>query len=224
MIKTKKLCKRYKKKDKIIHALNNINLEFEYGKLYAIIGDSGSGKSTLLNHLGLLDIPTEGKIIIDNIVIDKNTSEKEKTIVRQNNIGFIFQDFYLDSNLKAFENVMIPMYLNKKNTKSSMKENSIKILEYLGLKERVNHYPREMSGGEQQRVAIARAIANKPKIILADEPTGNLDKSNEKKIFKFLKRLSESGCCVIIATHSDAIKEYTDNIIVLKSGQVINYE
>lgn len=224
MIKVRKLSKHYKKNDNIIYAIDNINLEFEYGKLYAIIGESGSGKSTLLYQLGLLDQPSYGKISFDNIIINSETKESEKTTIRRRKIGFVFQDFYLDANLKAYENVMLPMYLDKKKSKKNMKENSIKILEYFGLENRIHHYPKEMSGGEQQRVAIARAIANNPKIILADEPTGNLDKKNEESIFNFLKKISEFGCCVIIATHSDTIKKYTNNIITLKNGRVVHNE
>lgn len=160
--------------------MSNINVKFYSGKLYAIMGESGSGKSTLINILGLVDNFDAG----DYIIYDKNLKtigEEEICKIRMKNIGFIFQDIYLDTNLKAYENVMLPMLINR-NIKNK-KEKSLELLKSVKLEDRVNHFPQQLSGGEEQRVAIARALANDPTIILADEPTGNLDKKNEKIIF-----------------------------------------
>ena len=135
-------------------------------------------------------------------------------------IGFVFQDFYLDEHLKAYENVMLPMLINKEIKKEERKEKACKLLIDLGLRDRINHFPKEMSGGEQQRVAIARSLANDPKIILADEPTGNLDEENEKLVFETLKDLSKKGKCVIVVTHSEEIKKYADKILTINKGKL----
>lgn len=213
MISVNNLSKYYNAKDKQIIVLKNVNIQFEYGKMYAIFGKNGSGKSTLLHILGLLDKQSNGIIKIDKDLISSNTSEEKKTKIRCQKIGFIFQKFYLDNNLRAYENVMIPMYMNSKIKKKEIKNNAIELLNSLNLKDKIYHYPNELSGGEQQRVAIARALANNPKIILADEPTGNLDKNNEKMVFSILKGLANNGCCIIVATHSETIKKYADEII-----------
>lgn len=137
-------------------------------------------------------------------------NDKDLAKIRMQHIGFIFQDFYLDPYLKAIENVIVPMYINKIIAKENRKSKAIELLDRVGLKERIHHFPRELSGGEQQRVAIARALANDPDIILADEPTGNLDSTNEKMVFEQLKKLSKDGKCVIVVSHSDLAKKYAD--------------
>ena len=213
------VCKVYKTKNEEIKALENVSYEFKPGKMYAIMGHSGSGKSTLISILGLIENYTSGKITINNEDISK-LKDNDLSDLRMKYIGFVFQDFYLDEHLKAYENVMLPMLINKNIKKSERKEKAIKLLTELGLSERINHYPREMSGGEQQRVAIARSLANDPKIILADEPTGNLDETNEKLVFETLKKLAQNGKCVIVVTHSEEIKNYADEILKINKGKL----
>ena len=200
-------------------ALNQISYQFEAGKFYAIIGQSGSGKSTLISILGLIDRPSSGKYYLNGEDVFKLDDYKLSKL-RNKEIGFIFQNFYLDEHLKAYENVMIPMIINENIPKDERKNRAITLLKKLNLEKRVNHFPKEMSGGEQQRVAIARALANEPNIILADEPTGNLDKKNENMIFEELKRLSLAGKLVIVVSHSDEIKKYADIILELKDGEL----
>ena len=205
-------------KEKIV-VLNNINTKFEEGKTYAIMGNSGSGKTTLLNILGTLDILTSGKMLIDSEEILR-LKENEKAYIRMKKIGFIFQEFYLNQYMTVQENIMQPMYINKEYDKTAKKQRTNELIEMMGLSQRKKHYPKELSGGEQQRVAIARALANKPDIILADEPTGNLDKNNEQKIFEILNSLSKNGKCVIIVSHSNVVKKYADIILNLEEGKL----
>lgn len=219
LIYIKGLTKKYQRNKEDIVALDNINIKFEIGKFYAVMGHSGSGKSTLINIIGLIETATSGQYYLNGKNIS-DLNENEKANIRAKYFGFIFQDYNLDPNLKAYENVMLPMLIDKKVKNKDAKEKAIKLLESLDLAHRINHYPKELSGGEQQRVAIARALANNPEIILADEPTGNLDKKNEQKIFSDLKKLSESGKCVIVVSHSLEIKEYADVIFTLEDGTI----
>ena len=219
LIYIKGLTKKYQRNKEDIVALDNINIKFEIGKFYAVMGHSGSGKSTLINIIGLIETATSGEYYLNGKNIS-DLNENEKANIRAKYFGFIFQDYNLDPNLKAYENVMLPMLIDKKVKNIDAKEKAIKLLESLDLAHRINHYPKELSGGEQQRVAIARALANNPEIILADEPTGNLDKKNEQKIFSDLKKLSESGKCVIVVSHSLEIKEYADVIYTLEDGTI----
>lgn len=220
LIYIKGLTKKYQRNKEDIVALDNINIKFEIGKFYAVMGHSGSGKSTLINIIGLIETATSGEYYLNGKNIS-DFNENEKANIRAKCFGFIFQDYNLDPNLKAYENVMLPMLIDKKVKNIEAKEKAIKLLESLDLTHRINHYPKELSGGEQQRVAIARALANNPEIILADEPTGNLDKKNEQKIFSDLKKLSESGKCVIVVSHSLEIKEYADVIYTIDEGKII---
>ena len=213
------VCKVYKTKNDEVKALDNVSYEFKPRKLYAIMGHSGSGKSTLISILGLIETYTSGKITIDKKDISK-LKDDELSDLRMKYIGFVFQDFYLDEHLKAYENVLLPMLINKEIKKEERKEKAIKLLTDLGLKDRINHFPKEMSGGEQQRVAIARSLANNPEIILADEPTGNLDEENEKLVFETLKDLAKKGKCVIVVTHSEEIKKYADEILKINKGKL----
>lgn len=213
------VCKVYKTKNDEVKALDNVSYEFKPGKLYAIMGHSGSGKSTLISILGLIETLTSGRITINNKDISK-LKDDELANLRMKYIGFVFQDFYLDEHLKAYENVLLPMLINKEIKKSDRKEKALKLLTDLGLNERINHYPKELSGGECQRVAIARSLANDPKIILADEPTGNLDEENEKLVFETLNDLAKKGKCVIVVTHSEEIKKYADEILKITKGKL----
>ena len=213
------VCKVYKTKNDEVKALDNVSYEFKPGKLYAIMGHSGSGKSTLISILGLIETLTSGRITINNKDISK-LKDDELANLRMKYIGFVFQDFYLDEHLKAYENVLLPMLINKEIKESDRKEKALKLLTDLGLNERINHYPKELSGGEQQRVAIARSLANDPEIILADEPTGNLDKKKKKLVFETLNDLAKKGKCVIVVTHSEEIKKYADEILKITKGKL----
>lgn len=214
------IIKKYHLKEELILAINNLSYNFEYGKMYAIMGHSGSGKSTLVQCLGLLDKIDSGKIYIDGKDISKITM-KEQNALRNRKIGFIFQSYYLNNTMKAYENVMLPMLINGDYNSLDLRKKSKDLLCEVGLGERINHYPKELSGGEQQRVAIARAIANNPSIILADEPTGNLDEENEKYILEKLKKMSEEGKCVIIVSHNNIVKEYADVVINMRKGKFL---
>lgn len=218
-LKLENICKVYNSKTEKVIALNQINYQFEVGKFYAIMGHSGSGKSTLISILGLIDRPSSGKYYLNGEDVFKLDDYKLSKL-RNKEIGFIFQNFYLDEHLKAYENVMIPMIINENIPKDDRKNRAITLLKKLNLEKRINHFPKEMSGGEQQRVAIARALANEPNIILADEPTGNLDKKNELMVFEELKNLSLAGKLVIVVSHSDEIKNYADIILELKDGEL----
>lgn len=218
-MKLENLYKTYNTKNREIEALKDINYEFLDGKFYAIKGYSGSGKSTLIRIMGLLDKPSSGKYIIASKDISNLTSD-ELAYLRMKHIGFVYQEFNLDENLTALENVMLPMLINECIKREDRENIAKNLLDKLGIIERCNHYPRELSGGEQQRVSIARALANNPKIILADEPTGNLDEDNEKMVFTKLKKLSQEGKCVVVVSHSNEIDDYADVVINLNKGKL----
>ena len=211
--------KEYMKKKEKISVLENINVKFEKEKLYAIMGESGSGKTTLLNIIGTLDTLTQGKLLINDKEII-NLKDEEKAKIRMKEIGFVFQNFYLNPNMTVEENIMQPMYINPEYNKISMEEKTEELIKTVGLESRRTHYPKELSGGEEQRVAIGRALANNPEIILADGPTGNLDKNNEIKILEILKDLNKKGKCVIIVSHSNKVIEYADKVLNLKEGKL----
>ena len=217
VIKLKNINKSFELKDEKIKALKNVNLSFEDNMFYAIKGHSGSGKSTLISILGLIDKATSGTYLLNNEDINNMSDDKLSTL-RMKNIGFVFQSFNLEENLTAIENVCIPMLINKDIKIKDRKNNAIKLLGDLGLKDRLNHKPKELSGGEQQRVCIARALANDPKILLCDEPTGNLDRKNEKIVFDMLKELSKKGKCIIVVSHSNDVDKYADKIIKINEG------
>ncbi len=217
MIRLENIYKEYKLGKESIVALNNVSVEFQEGKMYAIMGRSGSGKSTLVHILGLLDSPTSGHIYLDNKDITNLKEDKAQEIIGQN-IGFVFQKFYLNNNLTALENVILPSLINKEITKDERRKKAIKLLKLVGLENRLNHKPKELSGGEAQRVAVARSLINNPKIIIADEPTGNLDKTSELTIFKLLKEISKQDKIVIVVSHNELIKEYADKVYYLDDG------
>ncbi len=217
IIKTENLVKRYFLEGTYIEAITDINLNVTKGEMVALMGPSGSGKSTLLHILGGIDIPTEGKVFIKEQDIF-SLSEKKLARFRNINIGFVFQFHYLLPEFTALENVMIPVQIyNKKEAR----EKAEKILIRLGLKDRLNHKPSQMSGGEQQRVAIARAIVNNPSVLLADEPTGNLDTFNTQIVMEMLKELNKkNNVTMVIATHDEEVAKYCDRIIFLRDGRL----
>lgn len=215
ILKATELTKIYNEK---VIAVNNVSMKIEKGKFYAIMGHSGSGKTTLLNLLGLLDSPTSGEVLIDG-VSSANFSSDKKAEIRMKKIGFVFQSYFLNPKLKAYENVMLPMYINKSYKFEQMRQRALKLLADLNLGDRAEHYPRELSGGEQQRVAIARALANDPDYILADEPTGNLDIDNEKVVLDILKGLCEKeGKSVIVVSHNPVVENYADRTFHMGKG------
>ena len=199
-------------------AVDYVSLTVNQGEFIAVMGQSGSGKSTLLQIAGLLDTCTSGQVIIngnDVSTLDKNAIAD----VRMENLGFVFQAFHLNAHLKLYENVMVPMLINDKFTSmNDMKEQAMQLIDSVGLTNRKEHYPFELSGGEQQRVAIARALANDPDFILADEPTGNLDSKNELMVFEELKKLCYLGKGVLVVSHNDAVIDFADKIYTMKDG------
>lgn len=222
IIIAKNICKSYYKKnikEKLI-ILDNISIKFETGNFYAIMGHSGSGKTTFINILGLIDNFDSGSLSIDEINIDNSFNDNKMSKIRMENIGFVFQDFQLDNNLKAIENVIFPMLINKNIPKSEREVIAARLLDKMDLSDRKYHYINELSGGERQRVAIARALANNPNFLLADEPTGNLDKKMEANIFGFLKTLTKDGKCIIVVSHSEEVKKYADKVFVLDDGKI----
>lgn len=215
-----KVCKSYKKKSSNIKILTDVSVEFYTNKFYALVGDSGCGKSTLIKILGLIENCDSGEYLLYNENI-RNLDDNFLSNLRMKNMGFIFQGVYLNPTLKAYENVMVPMLINKEIERKSRKLLATEILEKVGLAERINHFPGELSGGEQQRVALARALVNNPSIILADEPTGNLDKKNEEYVFKLLKDLSQKGKCVVVVSHSDNVRKYADEVFKIIDGKLV---
>lgn len=218
VIKTENLGKVYGKKDNKVVALDNVNIAVEKGEFVAVIGASGSGKSTLLHQLGGVDKPTSGKVIIDDEDIYK-LSEDKLAVLRRRKIGFVFQSFNLIPVLTVDENVRMPALLDHQKVDEEYYKDLIKTI---GIEKRLNHLPSELSGGQQQRVAIARALINKPSIILADEPTGNLDSETSKEIIEMLKlSVRKYNQTAIIITHDLGIAEQADRIIKIKDGKVV---
>ncbi len=221
VIELTKINKFYIKNNNKINALININISFEKGKFYAIMGHSGSGKSTLINILGLMNKCNSGDYLLNGQNINDLT-DQESSKIRMKEIGFIFQEFYLEESMTAKENVILPMLINKEIAKKDRERIAKNLLKKFDLLERQDHFPKELSGGEKQRVCIARALANNPSIILADEPTGDLDEKNEKIIFNYLKDLSKEGKCVIVVSHSKEVKLYADKVIFIKNGELVS--
>lgn len=219
MIKITDLEKVYRTEDIETVALNKLSLEVKEGEFVAIMGPSGCGKSTLLNILGLLDDPDGGSFIFNDTEI-ANYNERKRAELRKRNIGFVFQSFNLIDELTVFENVELPLiYLNVKTSERKQKVEAV--LEKMQIMHRRNHFPQQLSGGQQQRVAVARAVVNKPKLILADEPTGNLDSTNGNEVMQLLTDLNEQGTTIIMVTHSEHDARYSHRIIRLLDGQVV---
>lgn len=221
MIKVQNLRKVYKVGGEKVVALNNISLHIQPGEFCCIVGTSGSGKSTLLNMLAGLEKPTKGKVKIDGKMVSKMT-EKELAVFRQQTIGFIFQSYNLMPTLTAVENVAFPLMFKGVDRKTREKK-ARKILKKMGLGERMEHKPGELSGGQQQRVGIARAFVGKPKVIFADEPTGNLDSATTEQVMKMLLEISQqNGITFVMVTHDPELARIAPRIITLKDGQVIS--
>lgn len=220
MIKTEKLSMLFTTEEVQTKALNEVTLHVEQGEFVAIMGPSGCGKSTLLNILGTLDSPTSGSYFFEGKQVDK-MNENQLTALRKNNLGFIFQSFNLIDELTVYENVELPLvYMGIKT--AQRKEIVNKVLEKVNLLHRANHYPQQLSGGQQQRVAIARAVVTDCKLLLADEPTGNLDSVNGVEVMELLSELNRQGTTIIIVTHSQRDATYAHRIIRLLDGQIVS--
>ncbi len=210
--------KTYIKNKTEITAVNNVNFKFESGKLYVITGKNGSGKTTLLQCMGTIDTFSSGILKINNENVS-HLSNNQLADIRKRNVGFIYQQIYLNSNLTALENVIVPLYLTKMTKESRLKKGE-KLLEQVDMLSRKNHFPKELSGGEQQRISIARALANDPSIILADEPTASLDSENEEKVYQIFKKIVQNGKCVIIVSHNSKALNYADVVLKMKNGNL----
>ena len=220
MLRTENLTRIFRTDEVETIALNGVNIEVNDGEFIAIMGPSGCGKSTLLNILGLLDSPTEGKYWLDDVEVG-HLKERERTAYRKGRIGFVFQSFNLIDELTVEENVDLQLkYLGVK--KEERKQRVLDILRKVKLSHRAKHYPHQLSGGQQQRVAIARAVVGKPSIILADEPTGNLDSKNGMEVMQLLSELNEEGTTIVMVTHSKHDATYANRIINFFDGQVVD--
>ncbi|HHW56827.1 MAG TPA: ABC transporter ATP-binding protein [Clostridia bacterium] len=222
LIKIRNLTKIYKMGENEVRALDGINLDIQEGEFVSIVGQSGSGKTTLMNIIGCLDVKTFGEYFLNGIDTSK-LSDNQLADLRCREIGFVFQNFNLLQKMTALENVELPMIYKGVPTKER-RERAELLLEMVGLKDRMNHRPNELSGGQQQRVAIARALANNPHIILADEPTGNLDSKSGSEIMKIIKELNEKGNTVVLITHDPNIAAQTKRIVRIKDGRILENE
>lgn len=220
MIKTENLTKTFRTEEVETAALNSVNLHIKKGEFVAIMGPSGCGKSTLLNIIGLLDNPTDGAYYFDGNDVSK-LKESQRTGLRKGNIGFVFQSFNLIDDLTVYENVELPLiYLKVKASERKIMVEEV--LERMKIGHRNKHFPQQLSGGQQQRVAIGRAVVSKPKLILADEPTGNLDSKNGLEVMKLLSELNKEGTTIIMVTHSEHDAGFAHRIINLFDGQIIS--
>lgn len=219
IIEIKDLWKSYGRGEAKVDALKGINLNINQGEFTSLLGPSGSGKSTLLHILGAMDKPTGGQVFINGRDI-VTLNDRKLNDIRLKDIGFIFQTFNLVSTLTALENVILPMKLNGIRGKKA-KEKALELLELVELKNRASHYPKEMSGGQKQRVAIARAIANEPSLILADEPTGNLDTENGERVMELLLKLNAKGHTIVMVTHNEELAKRTSRTLFMKDGRLV---
>lgn len=219
IIKLNQLYKIYHCADNEVHALDGISLQIENGEYVAIIGSSGSGKSTLMNMIGCLDRPTEGQYYFNDMDVS-NLNDNRLSQIRNKEIGFIFQSYNLIGSLSALENVELPLMYRKLN-KAERRKAASEALKIVGMENRMHHRPSQLSGGQQQRVAIARAIASQPSVILADEPTGNLDSNSGRDVTEIIERLNKDGKTVVIITHDNEMAQRANRIIRIKDGQII---
>ncbi|MBQ7179413.1 MAG: ABC transporter ATP-binding protein [Victivallales bacterium] len=221
LIEIQDMFKTYKMGDNVVNALNGVSLTVDYGEFVAIMGHSGSGKSTMLNILGCLDTPTSGSYLLDGRQVS-GMNRNELATIRNQKLGFVFQNFNLLPRTSAVENVELPAMYGNKIKSSERRDRAIELLTKVGLGERLWHTPAQMSGGQQQRVAIARALMNKPAVILADEPTGNLDSKASVEIVEFLASLNDDGITVVMVTHEDDIAAHAKRVVVMSDGKVVS--
>jgi putative ABC transport system ATP-binding protein len=205
-----------------VHAVRDVSLDIHRGEFVALMGASGSGKSTMMNTLGCLDRPTKGRYLLDGVDVSK-LGRDELATIRNEKIGFVFQGFNLLSRTSALENVELPMmYVRKASNASHQRERAMSALETVGLAQRSDHHPNQLSGGQQQRVAIARALVNQPAMLLADEPTGNLDTQTSIEIMGVFQKLNDAGITIVMVTHELDIASYTKRNIIMRDGQVVS--
>lgn len=220
MITLTDLTKVYRTEEVETTAIHKLNLTVKQGEFVSIMGTSGCGKSTLLNIIGLLDAPNDGSYSFDGTEVAKFT-EKQRASLRKANIGFVFQNFNLIDELSVYENIELPLIYN--NVKSSERKQRVtEIMERVGIAHRAKHFPLQLSGGQQQRVAVARALVTNPKLILADEPTGNLDSKNGNEVMELLTELHASGATIIMVTHSSYDAKFSSRIVMMKDGEIIS--
>ncbi|MCG8582495.1 MAG: ABC transporter ATP-binding protein [Bacteroidales bacterium] len=219
MLRTNNLKKVFRTEEVETTALNNVNIHVQKGEFVAIMGPSGCGKSTLLNIIGLLDNPSDGELYFDGQEI-ASFKERQRTNLRKGNIGFVFQSFNLIDELNVFENIEMPLVYLKMSARER-KERVQKVMERMQIAHRAKHFPQQLSGGQQQRVAFARAVVANPKLILADEPTGNLDSKNGAEVMNLLRQLNEDGTTIVMVTHSAEHAEYAHRVINLFDGHVV---
>lgn len=223
LIEVRNLVKTYKMGDMEVHALRNTSLGIEKGDFVAIMGPSGSGKSTFMNVIGCLDYPTSGEYYLDGQDVFK-LSKNELAELRNQKIGFIFQSFNILARTSAIENVELPMLYNSRIDSKRRREKALAALRSVGLEERANHMPNQLSGGQQQRVAIARALVNDPVVIMADEPTGNLDTRSSFEIMEIFQSLNDKGITIVMVTHERDIAEFARRNIMFRDGQILSNE
>ncbi len=217
MIEVSHISKTFQKDTVEVQVLRDISLTIQEGEFVSIMAPSGMGKSTLLNILGCLDKSTEGTYVLDGVPVH-DMDDDELSRIRNEKIGFVFQSFHLLPRMTAWENVTLPLVYS--DTNSNMKARAVQVLESMGLADRVDHLPRELSGGQQQRVAIARALINNPRIILADEPTGNLDSSSGEEVVRIFRQLHAGGVTLVVVTHDMDVALQADRIIQMKDGKI----
>lgn len=220
IIELNSVTKHYRRGSETITAVNNVSLTVAAGEFVAIVGPSGSGKTTLMNLIGCVDKPDTGTLLVD----DQETSrlnDHDLTAIRARKIGFVFQQFFLLPTLSAQENVLLPALFLRDGRNGEQSKRAAQLLDRVGLSHRVHHLPKELSGGEMQRVAIARALINEPRILLADEPTGNLDSHNAEEIIKIFRELNASGLTVLMVTHNAELAKHARQIVTMKDGQVV---
>jgi len=217
MIEVRHISKTFQKDTVEVQVLRDISVTIQEGEFVSIMAPSGMGKSTLLNILGCLDKSTEGTYVLDGVPVH-DMDDDELSRIRNEKIGFVFQSFHLLPRMTAWENVTLPLVYS--DTNSNMKARAVQVLESMGLADRVDHLPRELSGGQQQRVAIARALINNPRIILADEPTGNLDSSSGEEVIRIFRQLHAGGVTLVVVTHDMDVALQADRIIQMKDGRI----
>jgi putative ABC transport system ATP-binding protein len=220
VIRLSKVAKTYTMGSNTVHALRGVDLTVEPGELVAIMGASGSGKSTLMNTLGCLDVPTTGTYTLDGVLVN-GLSKNELADLRNQKLGFVFQGFNLLSRTSAIDNVELPLLYDRTGRKLDTKKMAADALRRVGLAERMDHHPSELSGGQQQRVAIARALVTQPKLLLADEPTGNLDSHMTVEIMALFQELNEQGITIVLVTHEPEVAAYAKRVVVMKDGRII---
>ena len=222
IIRLRDVCKTYQTGEVEVRAVRGVNLEIEKGEFVAVMGSSGSGKSTLMNLLGCLDQPTGGTYLLDDVAVAQ-LNRKELARLRNRKLGFVFQSFNLLARTSALENVELPMfYAQPLVALGSRRQRAVQALERVGLGQRLKHHPGQLSGGQQQRIAIARALVNQPELVLADEPTGNLDTRTSIEIMGFFQEINEQGNTIVMVTHELDIAAYCKRIVVMRDGQIIS--